>query len=227
MTAGNRSPGNCAGVSNTLFYRCRIRTELAHRLSLTLFSCWLATACLVEALAPLTLSLRHHLHLAASLFVSHFQSRSDVNAKTIKWKTLTRTLMRLNLWVKFLPFATLCPGKQILKMSLLSGVFFSMHGHNLSGEDEQRYLWLEKKRKAILGWSFIAFQMAYSISLLIGIYVLLGFRNVVRYWMHFSKLPSHLLSEIHSCWYEDKSCWTNNDVGMKETPFFFLFFFFF
>ncbi len=38
------------------------------------------------------------------------------------------------------PFATLHPGKQILKMSLLSGVFFAMQGHSLTGENKHWYL---------------------------------------------------------------------------------------
>lgn len=37
------------------------------------------------------------------------------------------------------PFATLHPGKQILKMGLLSGVLFTMQGHSLTGENRRRY----------------------------------------------------------------------------------------
>lgn len=45
------------------------------------------------------------------------------------------------------PFATSHPGKHVLKMSLLSGVFFAMRGHSLTGENEQQYLGVKMMTK--------------------------------------------------------------------------------
>lgn len=54
------------------------------------------------------------------------------------------------------PFATLHPGKQILKMSLLSGVVFAMQGYSLTGKIN--WYRSEDDNKAILRWSFRSFS---------------------------------------------------------------------
>lgn len=83
-TAENRSSGNCAGASHTLFHHCLLRARPARGLASAAVSCWLARACPVTTLLPLTFSPEHHLQPAASVFASHSQSHSDVNAKTIR-----------------------------------------------------------------------------------------------------------------------------------------------
>ena len=91
--------------------------------------------------------------------------------------------LRLNLWVKFPPFATLHPGKQILKMSLLSGVFFARQGHSFTGENKQRYLGAWMMTGAILGWSFYCFSngFIYFLGSRIGLWIVCVYIYIYMY----------------------------------------------
>lgn len=135
------SPGNCADAFNTLFYHCLLCAQPAHKLDSAVVSCWLAKPCLV----------------AGDTFATHFLAGAPSAAHCLSVCLTLPVLFRCECqnnqigrhWhehseVEFVSqishFATLPPGKQILKMSLLSGVFFAMQGHSLTRKNKHWYL---------------------------------------------------------------------------------------
>lgn len=61
------------------------------------------------------------------------------------------------------PFASLHPGKQILKMSFLTGVVFHVQGQGLAGEINSAISRSDDDDTAILGWCFHCFSNGFII----------------------------------------------------------------
>lgn len=135
-TAESRNPGKCAGASNTLFYRGLLCARPASRLGCVLMSisqsvsggATLATHSGAPSAARclsvcLTLPILFRCECQNNQIGRHWHEYSEVEFVS-----------------QIHPFASLDPGKQILKLILLSGVFFAMQGHSLTGENKQRYL---------------------------------------------------------------------------------------
>lgn len=144
-TAESRSPGNCAGASSTLFYHCLLRAQPAYRLGSVLMlishsmsaTSTFATHFLVGA--P---SAAHCISVCLTLPVP-FRCECQNNQIGGRWHEYSE----VEFVSQISPFAMLHPGKHILKMSLLSGVFFPMRGQSLTEENKQQYLGVKMMTK--------------------------------------------------------------------------------
>lgn len=129
-TADSRSPGNSAGVSSTLFHRRLLCAQWAHRL--TVYSCWLATTSLVAFFLP---SACHSFYC-----LPHTPNPiQEVIAKTIRQSDIDMNTHEAEFVTHIPPLWPCIPVNRFLKVCLLIGIFNTVQGQNLTGENTQRH----------------------------------------------------------------------------------------